>query len=610
MSLDSVERFSYFQSQWQDNNKRPQKTKIFIFIFFILIILFILFYFFIIEKKFFPSNRSVEVKINGLETAVAGQETDFTINVLNKENSELIDTQLIFNFPKEFKFISSEPNCQEKSEVVCVINLNKMMSGWNEDVKVKGIFFAENDKKMSLTARLSFRLENFSSWFKKEISQEVTMVSPMIDLINEGPDELMSQEEGIFQIKIKNNETKRMTTAIQVISQDAFNFINFQPIEAEEIEGGKQWKIILESNEEKQIDFSGYFSNEKNSQSLVARLGFLDEKNNFFRQAEKEIKVKISKPGLVLGLRINDSFLDEINQNFGEQAKISLSYKNISQDKIFEPSFKINIQPENIVMVDKKEIWQWFQLENNVPLDNFKLEKDNNSLSVNFSSSAINEINPGEEGEISFGLKIKRYEELMKEKPQDLKINLMAEVTAKLFKNQTLIFNVKSNQLNINVNSLVKLEAEARYFSDEGMKIGDGPLPPIVGETTSYFIYLRPINFNNSLNNILIVADLPMAVKWFGDKKVSQGNLIFDEINKKINWQINYLTPYAGGSYSFLEASFKIGLTPDQENKGQLMNLLENINFSANNGQVDFKIDTLTSNLINDDLGRGKGVVQ
>jgi hypothetical protein len=610
MGLDGVERFSYFQSRWQDqNNKQPKKKKIIIIFLFIFIILIVLFYFFIFKNGLLQSNRSVEVNISGLEETSAGEENDFTVGILNNENSELIDAELILNFPEKFKLISSEPVCDEKSDSVCVIDLGKVASRGFEEIKFKGMFFAEVGEKVNLAARLSFRMENFSSWFKKEIFQDVIIGSSAIDLITEGPNELMNGEEGIFHLKVKNNE-KGAVTVGTMVAGEGFSFIDFQPVEAETIENGKQWKFTLVPDEEKQIDFSGYFLGENENQKLAVQLGFFDEQNNFLSQVEKDFNVKLSKPGLVLGLRANDSFLDEINQNFGDQVKFALSYKNISQDKILEPSFKINIMPDTEVIVDKKDAWQWQQSTNQISLDNFKSEKTDNLLSLTFSSAEINEINPGEEGEINFNLKIKKYEDLIKEKPQNLKIDLTAEATAKVFKNQILVFNIKSNQITINVNPLVKFDAEARYFSDEGMKIGSGPLPPVVGEATSYFIYLQPINYNNFLNEVKITADLPASVEWFGEKKTSQGELTFDEVNKKITWQIDSLPPYSGGSYSYVEASFKIGLKPSQENKGQLMNLLENINLSANNGLVDFKIDNLTTDLINDNLGKDKGEVQ
>jgi len=599
MGLDGVERFSYFQDQWQNqkNDGRSHKMRLIIFILLMIIVIFLLLYLFILKGSLLQKSRSVEMQIKGLEKVVVGEEKNFSILIFNKENSELIEAQLLLNFPEKFKLISSEPACSENSLTSCVLDLAKIGSGLPREIKLKGYFFATGEEKISLNARLSFRLENFSSWFKKEIFQEVIFSEPAIDLIMEGPTELINGEEGEYRLKIKNNQEGPMTTTIIISGQD-FNFLILVPIDAETVDNGKKWKVGLAQAEEKTIDFSGYFSGEGENKNLVAQLGFMDEKNSFFSQIKKDFSVNIAQPGLVLGIKANGSFLDELNQSFGDEIAMSVSYKNISQEKIFEPTFRMKLEPSNVVNVKKNDSWQWLQLGTQVSLNNSTVENEGQSLSMVFSSPEIIEINPGEEGEISFNFKIKNYEDLIKEKLQNLKINLMAEASAKIFKNQVLIFNVKSNQINININSRVKLEAEARYFSDEGMKIGGGPLPPKVGQTTTYFIYLRPVNSNNALNNIKIIADLPKQVEWFGEQKFSHGNLSFDAFNKKIIWQIDSLPAYSGGSYSFVEASFKIGLTPEDADLGQVLNLLENINLTATDAldgtQINIKADNIT----------------
>jgi hypothetical protein len=380
------------------------------------------------------------------------------------------------------------------------------------------------------------------------------------------------------------------------------------------VENGKKWDLNLNKGEEKQIDFSGYFTSENIDHNLIIQLGFVDNDNVFVKQIEKNFPIKISQPGLALGLKVNGSFLDHLNQSFGDTISISIAYKNISQEEILEPSFKMNLTPSSVLQIKINDNWRWQRGDNIISLDDTKTEIEGDTEKIVFSSPEVSEIKPEEEGEIDFNFTIKNYEDLIKDKPQNLKINLLAEASAQIFRSQAVIFNVRSNQIDINVNSQVKLDAEGRYFSDEGMKIGSGPLPPQVGQETTYFIYLRPINYNNLLNNIIISADLPPAVEWLGEKKVSEGNLSLDQTNKKISWQINSLPSYSGGSFSFVEASFKISLTPSQANQGKLMDLLKNINLTATDGldgsQISIKTDDLTTDLVNDDLGKGNGLVQ
>ena len=48
---------------------------------------------------------------------------------------------------------------------------------------------------------------------------------------------------------------------------------------------------------------------------------------------------------------------------------------------------------------------------------------------------------------------------------------------------------IKSNEIVVDINTGMVFKAEARYFNDDNIAVGSGPLPPKVGETTKYRIF-------------------------------------------------------------------------------------------------------------------------
>jgi len=617
MNLDALERTFYFKENWSEpeKNRRTKKTLIFGLLFLIFCLIFFFIYFLISSGKIFKKEKEVELKIETPEEIFIGENFNFKISIFNQENSDLVNSELTFNFPEDFYYLSSNPPSSEIFPRGCVIGLPRIRRGEKEEIEIEGKIFALPEEIKNFTASFNFQLENFSSRFKKEITKELALSPAQFDLEIQGSKELMPDEEGEFRIRIKNKSEKAGKTRIIVSSPDDFNF-TFLSLEAKDEEKKKFFDLNFEPNEEKNIDFKGFFSEKGVDKTLIVQLGVLDPNEKLFLQSEKEWLIKNTEPGLVLGIKINNLFLDEISQNFDEKIGVSISYKNTGQEKIFNPTFKLKINPSFPIDFDelKSEMWHLVQGEKNLEENNWQIETNNEEKIIVFNSQKISEIEPGEDGEINFSLKIKSYEEIAKLKPQNLKINFIGEVEAKIFRRETLIFKTTSNEINLKINSKVKLEVEVRYFSDEGFKIGDGPLPPKVNETTSYVVFLRPINTINEIRNIKITTNLSEKVNWLDEEKVSVGKISFDNFSKEITWQIDSLPAYSGGAYSFVEASFRISLTPSEEDRNQILTLLEKSILEADDVFTGSKIysetKSLDANLEFDDWAKGRGRIE
>lgn len=435
MNLDGVERHSYFKDKGAKNKKGGgrRKTTLAIFLFLLFCLIFLIIYFFIFSDRIFNQEKSVKLEIIVPEEIFVGQETILNFSVVNQENADLIEPEIFIKFPEKFQYLSSEPVCSEITPVGCFIRFSRLKINEKKEIDLIGQFFGLPAENKTIETKITFQLENFSSWFKKEANKEIILRQPAFDLEFSGSDELLSAEEGQFRIKIKNSSNKLTLARIILTWPDDFNFINLSLIANEEKDKQKIWDIDFEPNEEKIIDFSGYFSDQSSEKRLVLQMGVLGLDKEFFLQQEKEKIVKITQPGLVLGLKVNDSFSEELPQNFGNMINVSLSYKNISQEKIFEPVFKLKAKPFFAAILE----------ENN---ENWQTEEKAGDLVV--STSQVKEINPAEEGEIKIVLRIKNKEELSENQSVG-EIILVGEAEARIFHQQPIIFKVSSNQITI-----------------------------------------------------------------------------------------------------------------------------------------------------------------
>ncbi|MDP3244879.1 MAG: hypothetical protein Q8M83_04465 [bacterium] len=160
----------------------------------------------------------------------------------------------------------------------------------------------------------------------------------------------------------------------------------------------------------------------------------------------------------------------------------------------------------------------------------------------------------------------------------------------------------------------LKVLGQARYFSPEGEQLGRGSLPPKVGKTTKYQIYLsiqRPVV---DMEGVKVQAKLPQNVEWDNFVPLNKEAISYDIMSGILTWNIGKVYASVDLSPIMPVASFRVSLTPDAWQQGQEAVLLEQIKVNGKgilNG-VLFKGESpdLTTNLTGDVQAQGKGVVE
>ncbi|MFA6369748.1 MAG: hypothetical protein WCX09_02090 [Patescibacteria group bacterium] len=157
--------------------------------------------------------------------------------------------------------------------------------------------------------------------------------------------------------------------------------------------------------------------------------------------------------------------------------------------------------------------------------------------------------------------------------------------------------------------SELNVGAAAYYHSEHGDQLGIGPLPPLVGLPTNYWIFLSVENEGNILKNFTLTARLAEGLTLGSGRTVSQGDLIYDEATRRITWII----PELGALAKEHRAGFNVQLIPSEEQIGQIPELINNISYIATDSftkeQLSGNLPNITTDLIADKLNQGQGVV-
>ncbi len=151
------------------------------------------------------------------------------------------------------------------------------------------------------------------------------------------------------------------------------------------------------------------------------------------------------------------------------------------------------------------------------------------------------------------------------------------------------------------------LTAQTRYYTPDGDQLGRGPLPPMVGSQTTYWIFVRITNGIHAVDNVHFQTTLPAGVSFTGRQSVTIGQpLSYDASNHTVNWNIDSLPADSQtGLY------FEVAVVPSANQVGKTLTLTEPLNLSATDSAVEKQFSltaaALMNLLANNDSGSTQG---
>jgi hypothetical protein len=272
------------------------------------------------------------------------------------------------------------------------------------------------------------------------------------------------------------------------------------------------------------------------------------------------------------------------NNNFrsGEPFLLVLNIKNNSDQEVSD----INIKP----MFDN----------NNFVISKLKAELVNKKVVISDNDVIIDKLNPGESVEQQISLVINAKNQSSKSVKISFKSNY--SVNGKNFSSKITSSTLK-------MVSELKVSADAYYHSRLGDQLGSGPVPPVTGLPTNYWIFFEADTKANDFSNITVNAKLPEGVTITNGKTLSAGELNYNESQRRITWSIKK-TSDAIDKY---QAGFELQIIPTEKQIGTNPLLLTNISYLAIDSytgeSLSGKLSNVDTSLKNDAINKDQGKV-
>jgi uncharacterized repeat protein (TIGR01451 family) len=539
-------------------------------------------YYYIVNNRGTDST-AVDLTVAAPNTVSAGQDMTFTLNYDNQEYVGLKNVNIKADYPSDFVFESADPSPDAStSDTWSIAEIKAKTSG---KIVITGKIIDKVGASSIILAQMIYTPENFASQFKKENSGSVVVkdigFDPNFDFSNTV---LVGQEEEI-NVDLKPlaadylpQFTMRMQKDDNVILDDtvvdngatgADNGNSLQVVKVKDITGDS-WQISgLQAKEENfTVKFRIKDKTADNQQIVLTFVQNIANKDYTF--LEQDIPFQVMKSDLNLNLILNGSNADQ-PVNFGQTLNYSIAYTNKGETAM---------QDVVIMAVLNSDFVDWTTL-NDV---NKGREMGDTITWTKDEIPALSKVDVGENGTIDFSVNVLPFDE--NDLGKNFQITSYAQyalggldkigTASSSLASSTGIDN-QSNTINSIINSDLGFQEQVRYFDSNNLPVGEGPLPPVVGQTTSFKVYWNLTNNLHDLADAVAQTVLPDGVEWDAHNRTSVGTMTYDGASKTVTWNIGRL-PITVFQAS---AEFDISLTPTQDQQNKIVVLVSGSKVTA-----------------------------
>jgi len=521
-------------------------------------------------QKNIYSKETLKLEILGPENVDLADEFDYIVKYKNNGTIRLEEPKLIFEYPKQAVIEDNKSSFQE-------ITLEDIYPGEEKTVSFKARLLGKEGESFTAKATLSYQPKNLKARYESTTTFTTTIKSVPLTFEFDLPSQVESGENFIFRINYFSNVDYLLTDLrCQTDYPLSFEFIESTPTSLEK----NEWEIpVLNKSQGGRIEISGKVSGEVGEAKVFrAKLGVWKE-GEFILLKEIEKGSEVIKPSIYLRQEINGN--PQYVALPGDWLHYEIYFKNIGDDDL-----------NNLFMVNKLE-GDAFDFQT-IKSDLGSCQPGDDSVVFDWKRvSKLQYLAPMEEGKVDFWIKLK----------DDLGM-----AKNPILRNKVFVSQVKEEFVT-KISSKLEM-VQKGYFQDEVFG-NTGPLPPKVGEKTTYTIMWQVKNYYSDVKDVKVKAILPQGIELTGtifpEEEVSK--FAFDPQSREIVWSIGDLKMGQGISDLGPNISFQIAFTPQESQRGQTPEIIGEAKITGEDSWTD-RILEATSKAINTTLPDDKTITE
>ncbi|MBI4262680.1 hypothetical protein HY624_04100 [Candidatus Uhrbacteria bacterium] len=560
------------------------------------------------------TGRTVRLLMEGPKEAVSGAKTTYIITYVNDERVALNDAEIRVQASAGFTLDHAEPKSSKNG---MVWSLGRIETGGHGSIQLVGTAVGSVAEPLTLNALFTYTRDNFSSNLEERSSIQTIVRTAPLTITLEGPDQLVIGEAATYVARVENQSETPLTNVVARVTLPSGARASNLPKNAEE-EKSEQVSVTAAEATVVMIPIGVIGPSDSVKQQFAVTLPQpadggpgaplvtavatfraavgLRVTESFFMQSETEMTVEVVAGGFVTRLAAN-GISGEGAIRWDDTITTTVSYEN--RGKV--PAENVEIR---VAMTGDAIDWTTFKDARKGVVKNGEIRWTKREL------PALALVKAKATGALTFTVRLRAPgDEALKGAAKDARISI--EGTALITKFGKTLKDVVTTMepVHLAVNTDAAFRSELRYFSEDNIPYGSGPLPPRVGEPTTYRAFIRVTNHLHELRSIEVRTTLPLFVEWTGKTVVSAGEMKYDSMTREVRWTLNRMPT----TVEKIETQFEVRFVPLPEHGKTTVTLIPEMTFDAvdgvTQGKLHFTQSALTTALPDDPEAKGKGIV-
>lgn len=544
------------------------------------------YYWYTAERPF--DQKSVQGEITGPAKISSGDEVAFTVTYRNNSGVALKDAKMLFTWPEGTLLLDGTPARDMKADVGMIVPKQE------KSVTFKGRIYGAKDQEKEIAVSFQYTPETVASVFEDKRTITVAIASTPLAVAINAPAQAVSDKEIKIEIEYQNNADATFENMeLRARYPEGFRVASSDPVPTSD----GVWKLgTIEGRKGGKIAITGSFSGSQGEvKSLYFELGSKGESGEFLQYASADGSVTIATSALFVFQTVNDS--RDYAANPGATLRYRIRYKNTT-----------NIQIPNAVILAKID-------ESFIDVKTLSVQWgafDGRTNSIVWNSVGVPELavlDPKEEGDVTFSVNLKSSFVPKKFSDKNFTVTSTARITAAASPESLAGLPLESeDMLGVKIHTQFSFN-ETAYYGD-GLIQNSGPLPPRVGERTTFAISWQLSNTINDVDNIEVTAVIPPNVEWTGVMYPQDARIAYDPNNGVVTWRPGKVFAGSGFLTPPKRVDFQVAFVPALVHVGQTVNLVSGANLKATDTftglAMERQVPQVDTNLLNS-LKRDEG---
>ncbi|HET8575291.1 MAG TPA: hypothetical protein VFM02_03935 [Candidatus Paceibacterota bacterium] len=523
------------------------------------------------------STKNVQMTVIGPETAKAGDKDLFQISITNRNQVPISNAYLMMTFPDGTR------KAEDLTQTITDYQqqLGNIGTGETKNTQVEVALFGNANDQLPIDLTLEYNLQNSKVSFVKKMTHTVEITSsPVVLSVN-----LLRASASDQHVELDLTVNSNSDTTINDLVAEAqypvgFTFVSSVPAASS---GSNIWDLgTIEPGEQKTIKINGILSGESTEKKIFRFQAGLSKDPTAGVQvpyALAQANTTIEAPFVLADIAISDmddktDAVDPKNKTVGG----TVSWKNNSGERLTNMKMNLALSGDIVNRETVQSESGFFQSSDDTILWDPRTTKN------------LSEVLEGASGQLPFHFDI--YDPFSPETAMihnptvTMNVSMQADRLSEAGAVDELQAYVTKK---IKIDTVVKFAAYALYNGSPFQN--SGPLPPVVGQQTTYTIFWTLKNSFNDVNGAIVTAKLPPYMQWIGSFTPQKENIEYNSHTGTVTWHVGKLDAGTGIQTPDREVAFQVAFQPSLSQLGETPNILLDSNFQGTDAFTGAALD-------------------